>query len=421
MYKYSEVNSVHLEITDLCNARCPQCPRNIMGGADNPYLKGSQLYLDDIKKILKPEFIKQLRSLYMCGNFGDPGVARDTREIFQHLRDTNPTMSLSMHTNGSMRTQEWWSSLPKILGKNHHIVFGIDGLEDTNHIYRQGTNWKKIIENVKSFIDAGGNAKWHYIVFKHNEHQVEKAAKLAKEMKFVEFLIKKTGRFYNQFSIDACRGVQAVDIKGNNTNLIEMPENSKYQNEMIFKILNDNNAKIREVNKKISGLKNERYEEYWIKQKITNKFFGYESYNLDFDKKNSTEKNLDKVEIKCRVLSERSIFISSEGYVIPCCWIGSDMYSPYRAFKGSQVWDAINEVGINKLDIKINDLETIINGKFFQETIPNRWKQKSCAEGKLAVCAKTCGLNRNVYDATFSGQSKTLRTDLTDEERFFKK
>ena len=48
------------------------------------------------------------------------------------------------------------------------------------------------------------------------------------------------------------------------------------------------------------------------------------------------------------------------------------------------------------------DIRDIINGKYIQEVIPNSWQLNSCAEGKLAVCAKTCG---DKYDA-FSEQFK---------------
>ena len=27
---------MHLELTTRCNAACPQCPRNLQGGAENP-------------------------------------------------------------------------------------------------------------------------------------------------------------------------------------------------------------------------------------------------------------------------------------------------------------------------------------------------------------------------------------------------
>ena len=51
------------------------------------------------------------------------------------------------------------------------------------------------MENAEAFISAGGRARWDFIVFKHNQHQVEEAEKLANKMGFKQFRIRKTARF----------------------------------------------------------------------------------------------------------------------------------------------------------------------------------------------------------------------------------
>ena len=51
LYTYKEIKTVHLEITDKCNAACPMCARNINGGEDNPQLPGTELFIEDIKRI----------------------------------------------------------------------------------------------------------------------------------------------------------------------------------------------------------------------------------------------------------------------------------------------------------------------------------------------------------------------------------
>ena len=63
------------------------------------------------------------------------------------------------------------------------IIFGIDGLEDTNHIYRKNVKWKKLEENIKIYIKYGGTASWQFIVFEHNKHQ-ENIAKQKQTHKF---------------------------------------------------------------------------------------------------------------------------------------------------------------------------------------------------------------------------------------------
>lgn len=192
MYKLTDIKDIHLELTSKCQARCPMCPRRINGGILNPLITLNEITLDQFKQWFSVDFIKQLDSLFMCGNLGDPIIAQDCLEIFQHLRNTNPNIRLSMHTNGSARTLDFWRGLALV---NVQITFGIDGLEDTHHLYRIGTDFNKILSNASEFIKHGGYAKWHMLVFKHNEHQISQCKELAESLGFKEFHTKHTSRF----------------------------------------------------------------------------------------------------------------------------------------------------------------------------------------------------------------------------------
>ena len=97
----------------------------------------------------------------------------------------------NISTNGSIGRLETYKRLAEL---NCDIIFGIDGLKDTNHLYRQGVDWNKLMDRVKTFIGSGGKATWQFIPFAHNKHQVDEARALSKEMGFVNFLYKDTGR-----------------------------------------------------------------------------------------------------------------------------------------------------------------------------------------------------------------------------------
>ena len=142
MYKLTDIRDVHLEITSKCQARCPMCPRRINGGLLNPLMSLNEIDLDTFKKWFTVDFIKQLDSLFMCGNLGDPIIAQDCAEIYCYLREINPTIRLSMHTNGSARSRRFWEQLAELKVK---VTFGIDGLEDTHSLYRIDTQFDKII------------------------------------------------------------------------------------------------------------------------------------------------------------------------------------------------------------------------------------------------------------------------------------
>jgi MoaA/NifB/PqqE/SkfB family radical SAM enzyme len=163
------------------------CARNHHGGIENPLLKVSDIDLDLFKKSIPETLIKQLYSITLCGNFGDPLLNKDLIPIIEYIAAANADVRLDIHTNGSLRNTQWWENLAKSLTTNSLVQFGIDGMADTHEIYRVGTSFSKIIENAKAFIDAGGKARWNFITFKHNEHQLEEARALSKEMGFESF------------------------------------------------------------------------------------------------------------------------------------------------------------------------------------------------------------------------------------------
>ena len=85
MYSLSDIKSIHLEVTSKCQASCPMCVRNIQGGIDSPNLKIAEITLYQFKEWFPVNFIKQLDKVYMCGNTGDPIIAKDTLKIFEYL------------------------------------------------------------------------------------------------------------------------------------------------------------------------------------------------------------------------------------------------------------------------------------------------------------------------------------------------
>jgi len=168
------------------------CVRNIQGGIDNPWLTIDEITLDKFKEWFPVDLIKQLDKLFMCGNTGDPIMAKDTLEIFKYLREINPNIDLSMNTNGSARNDKWWQELAHT---NVRVLFGIDGLSDTHSLYRVGTDYHKILHNAREFIREGGIAEWHMLVFEHNKHQVKDCEDLSVALEFSKFVAKNTSRF----------------------------------------------------------------------------------------------------------------------------------------------------------------------------------------------------------------------------------
>jgi MoaA/NifB/PqqE/SkfB family radical SAM enzyme len=349
MYDYKDITTVHLEITQRCQAACPMCDRNENGGPDNKHIDNSELSLEDCKRIFKPEFIAQLKTMYMCGNLGDPIVARDTLEVFKYFREHNPTMWLSMNTNAGAKDETWWRELAQVIGRMGSVIFSVDGLSDTNHLYRQNVVWNNVERNMRAFIDAGGRARWDFIIFGHNEHQVDEAEALANAWGVEKFQRKKSGRFFTASNKGKDQH-QAQNRKGQETQLIEKPK----------KIDNQNLA--------------------LLKQKEIEKSYG------------SMKEYYNTCGIKCKVAAEKNIFITAEGLLMPCCWTAGRMYKWWHKDpRVEQIWDFIDAAGGKQgINVIEQDLETVMRGSLLSD-IKASWNKKSIEDGKLGVCAMKCG------------------------------
>ena len=361
------------------------CARNINGGEDNPWIHNAELSIEDIKKIFTTDFIQQLKHMYMCGNYGDPIVAQDTLEIFRHFRSVNSDILLSMNTNGSARNIEWWAELAKVIGDKGYVIFSIDGLEDTNHLYRKNSSWQRIIDNANAFISAGGRAHWEFIVFAHNEHQVDEARNLADVMGFEKFQVKKSARFFSSVSGSVKETITGVDRKEREF-VLQAPTNPEYRNSVVESLI------------EVSTLQ-QKVKLPTTKQVVLN-YMRPEIFNEDPARKSNVEKYFDNVTIKCKVKEEKSLYISAEGILQPCCWVAGQMYNWYNTPKGSQIWKLINVVGKDNLSALRHSIETILEGSYFQRLISDSWTKPSCHEGKLQVCAKICGTE--IFDKQYT-------------------
>ena len=358
LYRYDDIRIVHLELTHRCNAACPMCARNIHGGALNPDMPLSELSLADIKTILLPDFIAGLKRIYACGNYGDPIVARECIEVFHYLREHGPKLNLCLHTNGSARRPDWWRELAGIMKQGpHYLRFGIDGLEDTNHLYRRGTDWETVMRSAETFIEAGGHAEWDFLVFKHNEHQVETARKLAQDMGFKEFFVRKTGRFLSAGELETSERFDVLDKKGKFEYWLEQPANPEYLNPAFGNL-----------------------------EQVKQRYGEYQTY-------------LDQVEVNCKVAGGKGkMYLSAQGFALPCCWLGA-VFSEASTDERRQFAELINQHGgSTALDARRLGLKQVIEGPLFRQAIPRSWDLESIADGKLAICARTCGKEYDPLD-----------------------
>ena len=345
MYKYEDIRDVHLEITEKCQAGCVMCARNeTPDGSLLHHLSNAELSYQDCLKIFPKDFVRQLGTMYMCGNYGDPIIAQDTLEVFEYFRYNNRDMRLNMYTNGGARPASWWKDLASVLMAGRgRVTFSVDGLEDTNHIYRENVRWSNVMTSMQAFIGAGGEAEWHFLIFKHNEHQVEEARELARKLGFKSFVPKRTSRWQGKTSFKH----------------LQQPEKKEY---------------VHQIN---------------TFRKDVEKIYGsYTQY-------------LNKTQISCRVKKDNSMYVTAEGLILPCCWLGGvALYDPeYSSYRDGELFQHMNG-DKDTVNAKIHGLRGVFDSGFF-DRIEKSWTAESTTKGKLRTCAKVCSVDHDNFGEQF--------------------
>ena len=265
-----EISHLHVEASTHCNARCPGCPRSIRGYSPKDFLKPRHLDPDTFTKVR--EKYDSLRSVNFNGNLGDPMMNPEIVELIQ-IADCN----VDVTTNGSIGNRK---TFEQMAGLGVHVNFSIDGLRDTNHLYRQDVEWNKIVQRIKWFMGAGGEATWKWVPFRHNHHQLEETKQFAKSMGISHFYIDDQARNY----------FPALDKQGKVSHWI-LPHNT-----------NDQPKPEYEPSKEIRMMQED----------------------ARFDPVESVK------QITCEHLRDKSVYVSADGFESPCCYHGLDLANRKR-------------------------------------------------------------------------------------------
>ena len=343
------IRKLHIELTNRCNAGCPLCGRtSTRPSGVTEFIENSgwiDLQLETLKKIPW----KNMDRVNFCGNYGDPAIHPKLIDIVEYIEQFE--CKVHVVTNGSLRNTEWWTKLAKTMTRRKsHVRFSIDGLRDTNHLYRRNTNFDTIIKNAQTFIDNGGRATWVFIAFQHNEHQIDEARELAKKIGFKKFELRRNNR--------------TILVDG----VIREP-------------------RIPPVKK--------------IQQQMLDKFGGTPSY---VPQKNELKKWTESTfkesgcGIKCKSQEKEEFFISCDGDVLPCCWWGN--------YHFASKYDP-NHVGHKEKHVQILKNMNIDLKKYSWDEIINEYeKQKDYVEllwsndpkNNIRQCYSQCGTQKNMGD-----------------------
>ena len=331
----NQIQTLQIDLVSSCNARCPSCYRqDVLGRPQDNFPKNFHLDLELYEKALRDPGLKDLKEIFLCGNYGDAMASPQILEMIDRTDRVNPHLGFYLHTNGSLGKKSTWSELASRLnGKGRFVKFAIDGLEDTNSIYRRGVSWDLVMDNAKHFIAEGGRAVWKFVVFKHNKHQIELARKLSEQMRFVRF---ETVQNYT-------------------------PEREPFVSEEVFL-----RSPLPAIN---------------------------EPENLPEDRLSAEER--EKIKISCDAKKEQSIFMDFEGAIWPCCWIAGWKYSssPFFRQKHQEYFRLASEGDADFNSLRKHSFSQIIQHPWFAKELEDSWQNTSetPASRLHSFCLSKCG------------------------------
>jgi MoaA/NifB/PqqE/SkfB family radical SAM enzyme len=175
-----------LETTNICNLRCPFCltGKGITGGRELRHMSYEEAR-SIIDQVADTIYLLQLYT------WGDPLLNKDTIKIIEYAKSRNVYVMLS--TNATAMTPAYNEKL--LDAGIDYVTVAIDGGSDETYSkYRIGGEYSKVLSNVRSLLQLREQRKlnhpfveWQFIVFRHNEHEVDATEKMAYQIGINKF------------------------------------------------------------------------------------------------------------------------------------------------------------------------------------------------------------------------------------------
>lgn len=186
-----QLNVVEFDITSICNSMCPQCARvqydrnkDIL--ATNARLpKKSFIDIEMFKKVLHSPRFSDTGEIKIIGAYSDPVTHPQFLEIIDMLTTVmKPDQFLVINTNGGLRTPEYFKKLGELMARQRRnlFTFSIDGLADTNKLYRWGVDFNKVMANLTAAASTDAKVQWKCIEFPWMLHQKPEIERIAEEL-----------------------------------------------------------------------------------------------------------------------------------------------------------------------------------------------------------------------------------------------
>jgi MoaA/NifB/PqqE/SkfB family radical SAM enzyme len=189
--KTNKVAGFHIEPTNICTLKCAGCARTKFINQWPHHWKNYSLDIDQLLKFLDLDLTGI--NISLCGVYGDPIYHPNLFELVDRLKQRGSIISIV--TNGSYRTEQWWNELTSILTASDRITFSIDGIPTNFTQYRVNADWGTIEKGMKIVAKSSCQSTWKYIPFSFNYTDIQSAERLSQQLGIGEFLLEPSDRF----------------------------------------------------------------------------------------------------------------------------------------------------------------------------------------------------------------------------------
>lgn len=186
--------SISIEPTTSCNLRCPQCPSGL-----REFTRPTGMLQNDILTKVIDELHTTLT--YITFYFqGEPYLNKHFLDYVRYAADKNIYTATS--TNAHYLDEE--TARKTVESGLDRLIISVDGIDQESYSkYRVGGSLEKVINGTRNLVDwkkkTGSSTPhiiWQFIVFRHNEHQIDDIKRLGKELGVDEVAIK-TAQIYD--------------------------------------------------------------------------------------------------------------------------------------------------------------------------------------------------------------------------------
>ncbi|MBF0526850.1 MAG: radical SAM protein, partial [Deltaproteobacteria bacterium] len=176
--------AIRIEACSICQLRCPLCPRTRGETAD--VIGRGVLKFDDFRRFIDRN--PQIRSVEL-GNFGEVFLNKELPKILEYAHLRQVTTEIDEGANLNDATDEALEALVKY--RTARVRCAVDGVTRESYSkYRVGGDLGKVIANIQKinflkdrYASALPRLIFQFVVFSHNEHEMDRAGLLAKMLR----------------------------------------------------------------------------------------------------------------------------------------------------------------------------------------------------------------------------------------------